>query len=90
MPPPGSICRKQKGVAGGVDRTRPGIDKTSLSPISCETLSISIPGMGLSSPGLSVPRPTHFIPLLPRKSRGYSFGIVLPVLSHGSNFFYLN
>ena len=90
MPPPGSICRKQKGVAGGVDGTRPGIDKTSLSPTSCETLSISIPGMGLSSPGLSVPRPTHFIPLLPRKSRGYSFGIVLPVLSHGSNFFYLN
>jgi len=37
------------------------------------------PGLKVSSPGLSVPRPTHFIPLLPEKSRGYSFGIVLPV-----------
>jgi hypothetical protein len=31
--------------------------------------------------------PTHFIPLLPEKSRGYSFGVIRPVLSHGSNFF---
>jgi len=37
------------------------------------------PGLKVSSPGLSVPRPTHFIPLLHWKSRGYSFGILLPV-----------
>jgi len=47
-------------------------------------------GMGRSSSGLAVPRPTHFIPLLPKKFRGYSFGVVLPVLSHGSNFFDFN
>jgi len=45
------------------------------------------PGLKVSSPGLSVLCPTHFIPLLHWKSRGYSFGIIRPVLSHGSNFF---
>jgi len=48
------------------------------------------PGLKVSSPGLAVPCPTHFIPLLPEKSRGYSFGIILPVLSHGSDFFDFN
>jgi hypothetical protein len=32
MSPLGSYIDKQKGVAGGVDGTRPGTDKTLLSP----------------------------------------------------------